>query len=289
MADHGYLYNLLIKMGLSDFAATTGEFLLLRPLKILLIVVIAMIAARVGSRAICRSLLAVHRRAPLRAASPRAEKRASTVADALAGAYRWAVWIVVMLVVLDEIGVNLAPLLAGAGIAGLAIGFGAQSLVKDVITGLFVLAEDQYGVGDTITLGSVTGTVEDMSLRVTRLRSLDGTVWFVPNGEVKQVGNASMDWARAIVDVPVPTWVDPARLREILAEEGAALAADPAWAGDVIEAPEVWGATAMAHDNVTQRLVVKATPARQAALTRELRSRVNARLHTEGMRRQGAA
>ncbi|HUS60978.1 MAG TPA: mechanosensitive ion channel family protein [Acidimicrobiales bacterium] len=289
MADHGYLYNLLLKMGLSDFAASTGEFLLVRPLKILVIVLAGMIVSRVGSRAIRRSLLAVHRRTPLRGASPRAEQRATTVADALAGAFRWMVWIVVVLIVLDEVGVNLAPLLAGAGIAGLAIGFGAQSLVKDVITGLFVLAEDQYGVGDTITLGTVMGTVEDMSLRVTRLRAVDGTVWFVPNGEVKQVGNASKEWARAIVDVSVPTWVDPTRLRTLLAEEATAIAADPAWSVDVLEAPEVWGATSVAHDNVTQRLVVKVTPARQAALTRELRSRINARLHADGLRNQGAA
>jgi small conductance mechanosensitive channel len=110
----------------------------------------------------------------------------------MASFVRAAVWGVALLVVFDQLGINLAPLLAGAGIVGLALGFGAQALVRDVIAGLFILVEDQYGVGDVIDLGDVGGEVEEVNLRVTRLRAPDGKVWFVPNGEIRKVGNASM-------------------------------------------------------------------------------------------------
>lgn len=192
VGDTGYLYDLLRKLGLSDFGARTGEFLLVRPLKVVLIALGAAVASRLGARAVRRAVASFHARTPLLAGSPRAQQRARTIADVLASFLRAAVWAVALLVVFDQLGINLAPLLAGAGIVGLAIGFGAQALVRDVISGLFILVEDQYGVGDVIELGDVSGTVEEVNLRVTRLRSSNGTVWFVPNGEVRKVGNASM-------------------------------------------------------------------------------------------------
>ena len=192
--EHGYLYELLRKVGLSDFQAGTFEFLLVRPLKILLIVVAVVVLARLGSRAIRRFVLGIHARSPLLATSARAEQRAATISHALSSFVRGVVWVVGGLLVLDQIGLNLAPLLAGAGIAGVAIGFGAQSLVRDYLSGLFILLEDQYGVGDNVNVGTnAVGRVEDVNLRVTRVRSADGVVWFVPNGEIRTVGNASMD------------------------------------------------------------------------------------------------
>lgn len=191
--EHSYLYELLRKLGLSDFAAGTGEFLLVRPLKMAAIVVAAVVLARIGARAVRRAVLGIHTRAPLLATSGRAEQRAATVGHALANLLRGVVWVVAGLLVLDQLGLNLAPLLAGAGIAGVAIGFGAQSLVRDYLSGVFILLEDQYGVGDDVNVGTnATGTVEDVNLRVTRVRSTDGVVWFVPNGEIRTVGNASM-------------------------------------------------------------------------------------------------
>jgi small-conductance mechanosensitive channel len=191
--DHGYLYELLRKLGLNEFWASTGEFLLVRPAKILLIALAAMVVGRIGARAVRRFIRGIHVRAPRLAASGRAGQRAVTVGDALAGLFRAVVWGVAGLLVLDQLGMNLAPLLAGAGIAGVAIGFGAQSLVRDYLSGMLILLEDQYGVGDNVNVGaSATGTVEDVNLRVTRVRSADGIVWFVPNGEIRTVGNASM-------------------------------------------------------------------------------------------------
>ena len=288
MPDHGYLYALLRKAGLNDFAASTGEFLLVRPFKIVLIIALAMILGRIGGRALRRSVKAVRARAPMSVTSVRAEQRASTLGDVLASLLRAVVWIIALLMVLDEVGLNLAPLLAGAGIAGVAIGFGAQSLVKDVISGLFILLEDQYGVGDVVTLtDGATGTVEDITLRVSRLRATDGTVWFVPNGEIRKVGNSSMEWSRALIDVLVPYDVDLDVVRRLLLEESHAFAGDAAWEAMVLEPPELWGVQAMEANHLTIRLVVKTAPREQYAVARELRGRISARLRREGIRGPG--
>lgn len=191
--EHGYLFELLRKLGLSEFAAETVSFLLVRPLKMAGIVVAAVVLSRLGGRFVRRFVRDFHTRASLLSGSARAEQRAGTISHALASLWRVVVWVVAGLLVLDQVGVNLAPLLAGAGIAGIAIGFGAQSLVRDYLSGMLILLEDQYGVGDSVNVGAnATGTVEDVNLRVTRVRSADGIVWFVPNGEIRTVGNASM-------------------------------------------------------------------------------------------------
>lgn len=192
-ADTGYVYDLLRRRGLTDFAARTVEFMLVRPLRILLIVIAAALVARLGGRLIRRMVVSLRMGTPMRARSARSDQRARTIADAVANLWRVVVAIISALMILAELGVNLVPLLAGASIAGLAIGFAAQSLIRDYLSGLFILAEDQYGVGDVVTIGAATGTVEDVSLRLTRLRSADGSVWFVPNGEIRVLVNQSAD------------------------------------------------------------------------------------------------
>ncbi|HUR17346.1 MAG TPA: mechanosensitive ion channel family protein [Acidimicrobiales bacterium] len=287
MNDHGYLYDLLRKIGLSDFAASTGEFILVRPFRVLLMVLAGMIIGRLAARAARRFVKTLHSRSPVRSGSLRAEQRMGTVGNVLAGMARVAIGVVVMLLVLGEIGVDLAPLLAGAGIAGVAIGFGAQSLVKDFLSGLFILLEDQYGVGDVINLGEVTGTVEDLTLRVTRLRATDGTVWFIPNSEIKQVGNSSMEWSRALIDVLVAYDNDVGSVTRWLSEVAISFSAEEAWQEAVLEPPEVWGVQAMGADGVTIRLVVKTAPRQQYAVARELRGRITERLRREGVRGPG--
>ncbi|HVF74904.1 MAG TPA: mechanosensitive ion channel family protein [Acidimicrobiales bacterium] len=283
--EHGYIYQLLRKIGLNDFGASTGEFLLVRPLKIVLIVVAMMVLSRLGARALRRFARSVHTRTPMLANSVRAEQRAVTVGDALAGLVRVVLWVVAALLVLDQIGVNLAPLIAGAGIAGVALGFGAQTLVKDFISGLFILLEDQYGVGDVVDVGTnAKGTVEDVSLRVTRIRGVDGTVWFVPNGEIRAVGNSSMEWSRAVIDVVLPYDVDVATVSRAIGEEAAAMAEEAAWQESVLEPPEVWGVQSMGPDGLTIRMVVKTAPREQYPVARELRARISARLRREGVR-----
>jgi len=286
MDDHGYLYDLLRELGLSDFAAETGEFLLVRPFKIVLILVVAIVVARMAARAVRRFLRTAHARSPLRATSQRAQQRAATLGDVLAGLARTVIYAVAGLVVLDELGLNLAPLLAGAGIAGIAVGFGAQSLVKDFLSGFFILVEDQYGVGDVVDVGA-TGTVEEITMRVTRLRSVDGTVWFVPNGEIRQVGNTSMEWSRAVIDVLVPYDTDIPKVTAAIAEEANRLADDEQWRDEVLEPPEVWGVQAMSSEGITIRMVIKTQPRQQYAVAREMRTRISTRLRQEGVRGPG--
>jgi small conductance mechanosensitive channel len=277
--DPGYLYDLLRKLGLSDFAARTGAFLLMRPLKIILVVVIAALVARAGARAVRRAVLTVRNRSPL--SSPRSVRggqRASTLGDVLASCIRAGVWSIAFLIILDEVGINLAPLIAGAGIAGVAIGFGAQSLVRDVISGLFILLEDQYGVGDIVTLGDTTGTVEDLSLRVTRLRSADGTVWFVPNGEVRRIGNSSMEWSQALIDVVVAHDADVDEVQRVLLEEARAFAVEPEWSASILEPPAVVGVQGIDEKGVRIRVLVKTAPGQHGLIARELRVRLLKRL-----------
>ena len=284
--DNAYVYELLRKLDLTDFQARTGQFLV-RPLGILLVILVAWAVDRVGCRAVRRAVRSVQTRGPLRLATARAEQRMTTIADLLVRILRVAIWTVALFVVLDLLGINLAPLIAGAGIAGLAIGFGAQSLVKDVIAGLFIVLEDQYGAGDVVSIGDATGTVEDLGLRSTRLRAVDGTVWFVPNGEIRSVGNSSMGWARALVDVLVSHDADLELVKRVVKEEAEALAADQAWSEAVLEPPELWGVQALTADGITVRLVVKTAPRQQFPLARELRGRISARLRREGVRAPG--
>jgi len=287
MDQHGYLYDLLRKAGLTDFQASTGEFLLVRPLKLVLIVVAGLVLARLGARATRRFARTLHTRSLLRSSSARAQQRAATIGDVLANLVLAVVWTTVALLVLGEVGVNLAPLVAGAGIVGIALGFGAQSLVKDFLSGLFIILEDQYGVGDVICLKDTTGTVEDVSLRVTRFRATDGTVWFVPNGEIRGVGNASMEWSRAMIDVLVSYDNDVGAVGRYVTEVTEEFANEPEWDDIVLEPPEVWGVQAMSADGLTVRVVVKTAPGEQYAVARDLRGRISDRLRREGVRGPG--
>jgi len=284
--NHGYVYQLLRRLGLSTFTASTGEFLLVKPLRIGAIVLVAWAVGRLASNAIRRFLRSASARRPMRVAtpSPRAEQRATTVGDVLGSLARAVIWSIAFLMILGEVGVNLAPLLAGAGIAGVAVGFGAQSLVKDFLSGLFILIEDQYGIGDMVSLDDVTGTVEDVTMRVTRMRALDGTVWFVPNGELRKIGNSSMEYSRAVVDIPVGFPDNVPEVTRLVATVAAALAEDPVWAEDLLEPPEVLGVhTVTATEGLVVRVVAKTAPRRQPAVGRELRARLSAALREAGV------
>ena len=274
---HGYIYELLIKLGLSTFQASTGEFLLVRPLKIVLILVLALLLARVTSRALRRFIGAAQRRSPLRAASPRADQRADTVGDVVANLVRSVLLGLAFLMALGQLGLNLAPLIAGAGIAGVAIGFGAQTLVRDFLSGLFILLEDQFGVGDTIDLGAeVVGVVEEVNLRTTRLRAADGTVFFVPNGEIKRVGNASMDFSRAVVDVPIGRNVDVMATLAAISEVATTLGQE--WSDRITQAPQMLGVQNIAVEGTTVRVTALTAAGEQFAVARELRARILDRL-----------
>ncbi|GAA4509762.1 mechanosensitive ion channel family protein [Actinoallomurus oryzae] len=185
--------------------------------------------------------------------------------------------------VLRYLHLDVTPFLASASIIGVAVAFGAQNLVKDFLTGMFMLLEDQYGVGDVIDVGSAKGTVEAVTLRTTRLRDVNGVVWYVPNGEIKRVGNESQNWARVVLDVPVEYDVDLDKVRTLLAETAGAMAIDPPWDEMIIDDPTVWGVQALSSDGMVVRVVCKTAPGRQSDVARELRERVKKAFDSAGV------
>jgi small conductance mechanosensitive channel len=287
--DQGYIHDLLRQYGASEFVARTVQFVVVRPLEILLIVVIAWLASRLGARVAKRLMRSLSSRSRLEALSPRASLRVETIGALVASLWRGAVWIIAVLTILGVLGINLTPILAGATVIGAALGFGAQSLVRDFLSGFFIIAEDQYGVGDAIAVGDTKGTVEEVSLRITRLRGVDGTVWYVPNGEVRRVGNTSIQWSRALVDIVLPYRTDVDRATTVIAAEGSAVAADPDWSSMCLGPPEVWGVDSMDQDSITIRLVVRTTTSQKDTVARVMRGRITARLQREGIVTLGPA
>jgi small conductance mechanosensitive channel len=273
------------------------EWLLGPPVRIVLILVLAFVANRVARRAVKRALTKLHsgavreRMGAMRRRTPaalletgetslRAEQRIDALSSVLRSIVSFVIFLVAVLMCLGELGIDLAPLLAGAGVLGVAIGFGSQSLVRDFLTGTFILVEDQFGVGDTVDLGPATGTVEAVSLRTTRLRAIDGTVWHVPNGEIARVGNMSQHWSRALLDVDVAYDTDVEHARETIKR-----VADGLWRenDDVLAEPEMWGVERLGAHGVALRLVVKTTPSAQWVISRALRERIKAAFDAEGI------
>jgi small conductance mechanosensitive channel len=210
-----------------------------------------------------------------------AEKRALTMASLLRTVGTAFIIIVAALMALREIGLDITPLLAGAGVAGLAIGFGAQSLIKDVIAGFFILMEDQFHVGDVIQAAGVSGQVERMSLRTTIVRDLQGTVHFIPNGEIKVASNLTKEWSRAVLEVGIDYQEDLDRTLHVLAEVGRELAADASFGPMVLEPPQVLGVESLGESQVTLRLLLKTLPSKQWEVARELRRRIKYRFDRE--------
>lgn len=220
----------------------------------------------------------------------RAESRARTLAVVAKSLTSVAVWTTAIFAGLQVLSINLAPLIAGAGIAGVALGFGAQSLVRDFLSGTFMILEDQFGVGDVVEVGGVTGTqnpvtgtVEKVTLRSTRLRDVDGTVWHIPNGEIRRVGNKSQEWARALLDVQVAPDADLRKAQQVIQSVADALAADEAWAPEMLGPPEVWGVEGITAEAAIIRLVIKVTPASQWRVMRELRLRLKDAFEAQGI------
>jgi moderate conductance mechanosensitive channel len=283
----------------SETLATSADVLLARPLRIAFILVGAFILNRLVRRGIRRltdrmanpdvatlgpigrytpSILTTTSEVNLRSAA-----RAETLKSVLRSIASFVIWTFATLMVLGELNINLGPLIAGAGVAGVALGFGAQSLVRDFLTGIFMLIEDQYGVGDVIDVGEAVGVVETMTLRTTKLRSVDGAVWHVPNGEIRRVGNMSQQWSRALLDIEVAYGTDLAHAREVIARVADEVYAEADWAPVILEAPEIWGVESLGADGIAIRLVLKTKPGEQWRLQREIRARLKDRFDVEGI------
>ncbi|GGI88357.1 mechanosensitive ion channel family protein [Deinococcus wulumuqiensis] len=193
--------------------------------------------------------------------------------------------VVSAIAMLQTLGVNATSLLAGVSILGVAVGFGAQSLVRDVFTGFFILLEDQYGVGDVIAVGTgqLSGTVERLNLRVTALRALDGTVHIIPNGQIQTVSVSSKDWSRVVATVDVTYNADVDEALRVLDAVSQELYRDPAWDDHFLDAPEIQGVTALAPDGVTLRALFKVLPKSQYALGREFNRRIKIAMDQAGI------
>lgn len=293
--------ELLTSRAIDPADLTSWSFWLGAPSRILLILVIALAASaliRLIIRRVTRGIAAgTHARvvAKLESGTPRwvedtglasqrQAQRARTVGAVLSSVVVLVIWAVALLMVISEMGFNIAPVLASAGIAGVALSFGAQSLVKDYLSGIFMVAEDQLGIGDIVDLGEASGTVEDVGLRVTRVRDVEGTLWHVRNGEILRVGNQSQGWAQCVLDVPLPYDADLEAMIERLEAEIADLSHDPDVGRHVVGEPEVWGVEALSGESVTVRLAVKTAPAQQWAVARVLRVKIKKMLDRQGMR-----
>ena len=219
--------------------------------------------------------------------SERRAQRSRALGSILRSAVSVVVFGIAALTILGILGFNLAPLLASTAVLGVALGFGAQNLVRDYLAGLLMLVEDHYGVGDTINAGVATGTVEAMTLLTTRLRDVNGVVWHIRNGTIDSVGNESQGWSRAVIDYPIPYGEDLGRIRALMEQAANSLYRERGWKKLMLEKPEVWGAQELSSKEVIMRLVAKTTPMRQWEVARELRARVKATLDAAGVRPAG--
>ena len=278
----------------NETVAGLSEWVIDRPIRILLIIVLAWFFNRLTRRTIAalseriRNQPSHPRLRMIRGDGPggseinrseadRAPARAEAIESVLKSLVTTIVSVVAVLLILGEVDINLAPLLAGAGVVGIAIGFGAQSVVSDFLTGLFMLIEDQYGVGDVIEVDGVSGEVESISLRTTKLRDLAGTVWHIPNGSIRKVGNKSQLWSNAVVDMPVARDADLRQAIELMND-----VADAYWRethgddvqGDIIEDPVVLGVQRIHPSGFDVRILVKTDPSAQWRVERQLRLRL---------------
>jgi small-conductance mechanosensitive channel len=285
--------------------AQSSYVLVVKPLRVVVIILVAMLIRWLLHRAIRRLATTSSRAAmpallkPLRekVAAPavsgefipeRRRQRADAIGSVLRSFVTAVIFTMVVLIVMGELGFNLGPLLASAGIVGVALGFGAQSLVKDLIAGLFMLLEDQYGVGDTVDLGEATGVVESVGLRITTVRDGRGVLWYIRNGEIVRVGNKSQGWAMVVVDIPIG-FVNSEQASAVLRAAALSLAEDPEHATEFLEPPDVLGVEQLTVDGAVIRTIAKTTADGQFPVQRELRRRLTEALESSGISERIAA
>jgi small-conductance mechanosensitive channel len=283
---------------LSELSVTAGEaweWFSGAPLKIL----VTLVAAVVVRAALLRAIRGFVESAVERTDKHRAERgdgrrsgstlgerhrqRALTLGSLLRSVVTFVVALIAVLTVMAIIGIPLAPLLASAGVGGVALGFGAQSLVKDFLSGVFMILEDQYGVGDVVDTGEAVGTVEEVSLRVTRLRDAQGVVWYVRNGEIIRIANRSQGWSTATVDIPFSYREDVDRVGAIIRDAVAGMEDEEQWAGALLDPPRLLGVESITGGTVTMRVLARCAPDEHWGMQREIRRRVKDAFDREGV------
>lgn len=212
-----------------------------------------------------------------------AKKRAYTLGNILRHVFLVLIFLIAIMMILGELGIQLGPLLATAGIGALAIGFGAQSLVKDLISGFFIILENQYRIGDVIKIGSVSGLVEQFSLRRTVLRDLEGIVHTIPNGEIKIVSNLSKEWSRCVIDVEVSYYEDIDKVIDVLIEIGKELQNEEPYKTFILEPLQILGVERFGESGIIIRMMIKTLPLKQWEIGRELRKRIKKGFDEKGI------
>jgi moderate conductance mechanosensitive channel len=210
------------------------------------------------------------------------EQQTRTLASVVYGSGSKVVWFVALLTALDKVGINPIPALTLAGLASVAVGFGAQNLVRDVIAGFYIVVEDQYAVGDTIQVADTTGRVEHLTLRRTVLRDARGALVTIANGEIRCVSNLSRDWSQAFVDIFVSPEAPLEKTMEILESASSEMRADPSWSQALVDGPRILGVQALDRSASTERMQVRTAPTRQDEVCRELRRRIQTQFQRKG-------
>lgn len=303
VCDGAFICEWVFERSNSEGWALAADWLLDRPLRILFILAIAWVVVRVlrgvvgkfagevAERSVRRRAAEVEesksfRRTVGRAIeldNDRARQRAVTLGAILESLVSIVVWITALFMVLGEVGISLGPLIASAGIAGIALGFGAQSIVKDFLSGIFVIIEDQYGVGDIIDVSYATGVVEEVGFRTTRIRDIEGVLWTVPNGEIQRVGNYSQVWSRSVFDFNISYDTDIDEATEVIKSVLDEIWRHGAPDATIIEEPEVLGVEELAGSSVVIRARVKTEPSEQFAVARTVRAQIKKAFDAAGI------
>ncbi|GAA0473990.1 mechanosensitive ion channel protein MscS [Actinoplanes capillaceus] len=295
----------LLEQDVSPWLAKSGYVVVVKPLRVLAIILVAMLIRWLLHRAISRLASSTSRASmpallrPLKERNDvtaeealfipeRRRQRAEAIGSVLRSFVSAVVFTMATLLILGEFGFNLGPLLASAGIVGVALGFGAQSLVKDLIAGLFMLLEDQYGVGDTVDLGEATGVVESVGLRITTVRDARGVLWYIRNGEIVRVGNKSQGWAMVVIDIPIG-FVSSEEAVAVLRTAAESVATEPEHQTEFLEPPEVIGVEQLTVDGAVIRTIAKTTADSQVVIQRDLRRALTESLETSGLSERIAA
>jgi moderate conductance mechanosensitive channel len=281
----GWFYDLLRKAGVSRSLAHTLVEFVLRPLEVVLVVVIAWAVGRYGGRVVRRLVARVGQSGAQRSHSARAAARLQTTAAVSANVWRFIVAIFAVAIVLGMLGIDLTPLLASATIIGATLGFGAQLAVRDYLTGFLLTIEDQFGIGDTVSVNGITGTVEDVTLRVTKVRVPDGSLVFVSNGDIRLLSNTSRGWAKAVVevDVPIASSEDLERSIEVVTDAAKKVAEQAPQTAGCTQPPEVLGLVATDGNFGKLRVMLRTNHSHRASMERTLRSTVVGELADAGL------
>jgi len=311
-ADAGIACEWVFDLSGNGTLARFSDWIVAKPAKVALILLMALVANRIVRRGINKMVerliaereqraeerereevedgrfnslrdRALEKAQLLRIQTERSKQRAQALGTVLRSVATAVIYTMAAIIALGEFGISLGPLVAGAGIVGVAVGFGAQTLVQDFLSGIFMLVEDQYGVGDIIDVGDATGVVEEINLRTTRIRDVNGTVWFVPNGEIRRIGNMSQQWARAVLDIEVSYDTNIDHAAAVIKRVADEVWHDALEHATVLEEPEIWGVQAFGASAIAIRLVLKVEPSEQWATSREVRKRIKEAFDAEAI------